>query len=82
MGALAAYLLVQAWWLFSVAPDDTGDDTLIRLIVGASISFAIGWFAMPLLVRWINPRTSRSRKRRHRRHGAPGAAGTKSDGAS
>jgi len=82
MAVLAAYLLGQGWWLTSVSPDDTGDDTLIWLLVGAPIAFAVGWFVVPVLARWINPRESRSRKHRRHRHPASGAAGTKSDGAS
>jgi hypothetical protein len=71
MGALAAYVLVKAWWLTSVSPDDTNDDTLIWLLVGAPVAFAVGWFLGPMIGDWISPQTARKRRHRHRRRSSP-----------
>jgi hypothetical protein len=81
IGVLVAYLLAQAWWLTSMSPDDTDDDTLVWLLAGAPVAFATGWLLLPLAARWINPGGSKRRKHRHRRQHTSSVSTRKSDGA-
>jgi len=76
VGVLGAYLLLQAWWLTSMSPDDTSDEAFVYLLLGAPIAFAIGWFGVPVLVDRLKPRRSKhprsSARRRSRRE--PGSS--------
>ncbi len=77
MGALAAYLLLQAWWLTTVAVDDTGDDALLLLVIGAPFAFALGWFVVPAVATRLTPQAGRNRgRRRSRRSGRAKTGGT------
>jgi hypothetical protein len=67
VGMLGAYLLVQAWWLTSMAPDDTSDDAFLVLLVGAPIAFVIGWFGVPFVIDRLKPSRSRHPRAQARR---------------
>ena len=67
IGCLGAYLVLQAWWLTSVAPDDTADETLIVLLLGAPIAFIAGWIFVPVLAKRFRP-DAHQRKKRSRGH--------------
>lgn len=80
MGALAAYLLLQTLWLTTVAVDDTSDDGLLLLVVGAPFAFALGWFVVPALATRLTPQAGRNRGR-HERHRSRRSGRAKSGGA-
>jgi uncharacterized membrane protein YccC len=64
---LGVYFLFAMWRADGISVEDTSEGSFFGVLLGAAISFVIGWFALPALANRIGPQAARRRSEQNRK---------------
>lgn len=64
---LGVYFLFAMWRADGISVEDTSEGSFFGVLLGAALSFVIGWFALPALANRIGPQAARRRSEQSRR---------------